>query len=312
MAKVNLQEIKIKGQSFTWVNIIHPTELDTRQLARRFHFHPLDLKDVLPPIQRPKLLERDHYLFMILLFPVYHRETRRIHSVEVDFFIGNNFLVTVASEDLFPLRDFFVRCQKGKQEKEVCAAPTPAPLLYELLNRLRLYCFPMLVHVSNDIDRVEEEVFTGQDEKKTINEVLLIKTNIVNFRKSMNRHTRVLQQFLTKAPKFFSTEKLEWYFKDLVEHTADIWELLENYRDSINAIHESHLSLLNFRSNVISKTYTIFTACIFSITFLAALFGMRAQNLPIVNWPGAFWLILGLMLITILTIAVFFKHKKWI
>lgn len=311
MAKSRLKEFK--GVNFSWIFVNHPTGIEARDLEQRFKFEDVDLKDVLPPIQRPKLVERDDYLFMILLFPVYHRETGKIRPVEVDFFIGKNFLVTATSDDLFPVRDLFTHCgsKDDKELRAICTNNNPTELIYEILSRLEQYCFPISTHINNDIDRVENEVFNATSKQDTINEVLRIKTNIVNFRKAMNRHTQVIKKFLDKAPRFFSTVKLDIYFKDLVDRSEDLWLMLENYQDTIDAIHDSHLSLLNYRSNVIMTVFTIFTAIIFTLELLVSIIGLATEILPWNTRPIGLTLACTGIALTALVMIAFFKRKKW-
>lgn len=311
MAKLRLKEFK--ATNFSWVFVNHPTAIEARELGQKFKFEEVDLKDVLPPIQRPKLVERNNYLFMILLFPVYNRETGKIRPVEVDFFIGKNYLVTATSDELFPVRELFAHCGR-KDDKElqaICANNNPAELIYEILSRLEQYCFPISTHISNDVDKVENEVFNATSKQDTINEVLRIKTNIVNFRKAMNRHTQVIKKFLDKAPRFFSTAKLDIYFKDLVDRSEDLWLMLENYQDTIDAIHDSHLSLLNYRSNVIMTVFTIFTAIIFALELLVSIIGLATEILPWNTRPIGLTLAGTGMVLTALIMVAFFKRKKW-
>lgn len=310
MAKMNSLK-EIKNANWTWVHINHPTELETKQLARRFNFHALDLKDVLPPIQRPKLTEREGYLFMILLYPSYDRATRKIHPIEVDFFIGRNFLVTSSSELFSPIADFFNKYSKDTAAKNASIFATPIELLYEILKRLEHYCQPMSIHISNDIDHVENIVFAQTDKAGTINEVLRIKTNIVNFRKAMNRHTRVIQHLSGKIEKFFPEFSRE-FLKGLIEDTEDLWMMLENYQDTIEAIQDSQLSLLNYRTNKIMEIFTIFTTIIFASELIISL-ALLAFDSPfsILYDPLKFISFTSIWLLMILGMLIFFRRKRW-
>lgn len=304
MAKPRLNEINYSN--FIWVSVVRPTELETVQLKKHFNFCKADLMAVLPPIQRPRLDARPGYLFIILLYPVYNRQTRKIHAVEVDFFISQKYLVTAVSEEFRPLVDFFNHCRK---DKKGCLFDSPATLLYEILNRLEQYCFPMSVHINNDVDQIGNAVFSSTNDKATINEVLLIKTNIVNFRKAMHRHPRVLQNLAKRISQDFPNFPRE-SFKELVENTDDLWEMMENYQDTIDAIHESHLSLLNYNSNRTMQIFTVFTTIIFSLELAVSLIALFAGNIH------GLWLEGGIVALGLTTIAlimvIFFKRQKWL
>lgn len=298
--------LEFRNAKFSWVNVTKNSEKETEYLRKKFGFHELDLKDCLPPLQRPKLVVRPEYLFMILLFPVFDKKTKVLHASEVDFFITKKTLVTVNNNELPPLREIFSGCQN---KKEKCANPTD--LLHKILHELLISCFPMLVHISTDIDNVETKL-RSEFEKGTITEILRIKTNIVNFRKAMQPHKQVIRTLVAEAPKFFPTQKMKIYFENLVNNTKEIWDLLDNYKETIDALHGTNASLIDFRINEIMKTLTIFSVIVFPLTLLAAVFGMDTPGMPLTDHPYGFWIILGGMAFGALGLLFFFEKKKWL
>lgn len=305
-----LQEIK--NSHLTWMHVCAPNQKQAQDIGARFGLHPLDAKDILPPLQRPKLEDRDHYIFLILLFPIYNRTTGKISPIEVDIAVGKDFLFTSSSSPLFALDQLFREHFPGKKKKSPQHAlpDSPSILLYKVLSTLEHYCYPMITHISNDIDAIEENIFEVR-KIENINEVLRIKTNIVNFRKAMNRHTRVIKQLVEKAGRLFPVNQLDVYFNDLVEHTEDMWGMLENFSDTIDAIHESHLSLLNLRSNQIMQRFTLFTSIIFSLTLIATILAAHAPGTPFINWPFGFWWLIILMGVLGGIMVMFYKLRKW-
>lgn len=300
----NIEEFRTK--KFSWINVTKNGEKELEYFRKKFGFLDLDLKDCLPPLQRPKLVARPNYLFMILLFPVFDRKTRVLRASEVDFFITPNTLITVNPKEVVPLQEIFGRCQAKKDKYS-----NSADLLHKILHELLLSCFPMLVHISNDIDNVENQL-RSEFEKGTITEILRIKTNIVNFRKAMQPHKQVIRSLIAEAPKFFPTQKIKIYFENLVSYTKEIWDLLDNYKDTIDALHETNVSLIDFRINVIMKTLTIFSVIVFPLTLLAAVFGMNTPGMPLANHPYGFWIILTSMIFGALGLLWFFERKKWL
>lgn len=304
---------EIKNNSLTWSHFVAPNERQIQEIGKRFNLHPLDAQDILPPLQRPKLENRAHYLFLILLFPFYNRTTQKISPIEVDIVVGKDFLLTFSSAPLFALDQFFREHAPSKKKKTPARVMPDSPnvLLYKVLSTLEHYCYPMITHISNDIDAIEANIFEVK-KIENINEVLRIKTNIVNFRKAMNRHTRVIRQLVEKADKLFPVDELALYFNDLVEHTEDIRGMLENFSDTIDAIHESHVSLLNLRSNQIMQRFTLFTSIIFSLTLMATIFAARAPGTPFIDWPFGFWLIVICLAIFGGGMMVFYRLRKWL
>ena len=303
----------IKHKNFSWHIVDKPTKKQINWVGQNFNFLPEDLRECAPNLQRPKLVEREDYLFMILLFPYYDRQTREIKASEFDFFINRENIVLFHSDQL-PVISLLKKELEDDglaQEKYMYDG---SKLLYEILNRLLHYCFPMLNHISQDIDDVESDILNIHEKGMSIiKEVLRIKTNIVNFRKIMQAHKSVISKLIKCSETYYPSRYLHEYFNNLVNHTKDIWEFLENYKGTIDALHETHESLMAHRLNQIIKTLTIFSVIVFPLTLLAAVFGMNTMNsMPFVNSPYDFWIVTIIMLVGAIGMLVYFKSKKWL
>lgn len=300
------------NKKISWINITHPGKNQIKKLAKDFKFHELDLRDCLPPLQRPKVVSRKKYLFMILLFPVYNRQTREITATEVDFFISKKYIVTVHNNELLPLKEIKKIFDTDRKTKNNLLSNTPVRLLYEILSRLLQYCFPMLTHISNDIDELSDTIFDVHH-PELVKNILIIKRNIVNFRKTMQAHKSIIKKLILLLPDFFSIKKFNFYYISLLEYTKEIWDSIENYHHSIEAVYQTHESLTSYRLNTIMKTLTIFSVIVFPLTLLAAIFGMNiTAGMPFTNSPIGFWIVIGLMLAGTLLMITIFKLKKWL
>ncbi len=309
MNLTSIQQIKAKG--FSWINVSRCSSEEMKYLGENFGFHPIHLNDCLSQIQRPKLDMTDNYIFMILLFPVYNRKTRKITSSEVDFFINADYLVVVHRDELTPLINFFNLCKINQAEQEKYLDDNPSALIHEILNRLFCYCIPILDTLNANINSIEEHIFNGF-ERKMVNEILIAKTNVVNFRKIMQAHRLVISKLLKKTGVFFSTGEYKMYFDELLETTEDIWGNLENITQSIEATEKTNNALISFQLNDTIKILTTISVIILPVSLIAAIFGMNLQFMPLINKPFSFWVILGLMVFTFLSLLHFFKKKKWL
>lgn len=304
----SIQQIKAKG--FSWINISRCSAEEMKYLEKNFNFHPIHLNDCLSHIQRPKLDVAEDYIFMVLLFPVYNRKTRKISSSEVDFFISADYLVVIHRDELTPLINFFNLCKINTAQQEKYFGDNPSALIHEILNRLFYYCIPLLDTLDANISSIEEHIFKGF-ERKMVNEILVAKTNIVNFRKIMQAHRLVISKLLKKTGIFFSTGEYKMYFDELLETVGDIWENLENINRSIEATEKTNNALISFKLNDTIKILTTISVIILPISLIAAIFGMNLQFMPLINKPFSFWIILGLMVITFFSLLYIFKKKKW-
>ena len=305
----------IKTPRLNWINIINASEKEISFLQKKFKFDQLDLNDSFSHThaQRPKLNIRPDYLFIILLFPVYNRKTREITPAEIDIFLTKNQLITIHYNQLAPLRDIFANCQQSAKIREKFLAPGSLMSLYEILDRLYGSLFPMLDHISLDINNIEKNIFAGK-ERQMVYETLVVKRNIVYFRKIMQAHKSILKRFVNKKLFWADTnpDKTSRYYDDLLDHTKNVWDILENYQQTIDGLEDTNTSLVSFKLNDIMRTLTIFSVIVFPLTLMAAIFGMNVNHMPIAGSNLDFWKIIAIMAAASLCMFAYFKHKKWI
>ena len=184
-------------------------------------------------------------------------------------------------------------------------------VLHKLLYKLYVYCYPILNHINLDINQIEQNVLK-QAEERTVRNILLIKRNIVNYQKTMQSHRGILQKLLELSAKW-RKHKLENGYNNLISHTKDIWDYLTNYKDTINALHETQESMTSLKINEIMKTLTIFSVVVFPLTLLAAIFGMNTvESMPFMQDKYGFWYIIGIMAAGMMIMFGFFKKKGWL
>lgn len=302
---------KIKTNRLTWTHFSEFKSDEAEYVRENFNFHPLDIEDCLSPAQRPKLDEYKNYIFMILTFPIYVPEEKEVVSAEVNFFIGPEYLVTVNKNNLPPLAKFFEQCQLNDTMREKFMTGNPTKLLYEILNRLQEYCFPMLDHISDDIDFLEKGIFKGY-ERQMVKKILIIRRNIVNFRKIMQAHKNVIKKLISLNTKYFIPTTIKSYYANILEQTKDIWDTLNNHKETIEALHSTNESLISFRLNDIMKLLAIISVVVVPANLLASIFGMNALFMPIIKNPNGFWVVLAMMLIVMLGLLLLFRRKKWL
>jgi len=310
-AESNITTVTENG--LTWFNVVRPTRATLGELKRQFpYFLDIDLQDCLPPFQRPKLLERPEYLFLVMLFPVYDPTTGRIRSSEVDFFIGKDFVLTSHNGELGVLNDFAAQSREHLDNSACLIAVdgSPARWLYNVLHGLFISCFPLLTRIGNEITNIEPEL--GKLEKQTVKDILRLRSNIVDFRKTMQGHMMVVKKFMERAPKHLSMDGLTAYYDDILGHAKEIWDFLDNDRETINAIYDSHVSFLELETNAATKTLTALAFIVFPMTLVATVFGMNAKNMPVIGHQYDFWIIMSFISLMMFCVALYIKRKKWL
>lgn len=302
---------EIKNNNLRWVYVTKTSAPVLTQLKKDFNFLNEDLRDVPPPLQRQKVAIRPDYLFLILLFPVYIKETGEMRISEIDFFISKKFIVSInQGGELAPLRKFFHKCQMEKTETAKYLKEGSVGVLFEILKRLQENCFPMLVHISNDIDEIHRRLFKDY-EHSTINKILQIKTNIADFRRTAWGDEEIIKKLIAKG-KWIISISIAKKFDEVIEDADEAWGLLQTLTDSIDALHQTNESLISFRTSEIMKTLTVFSVIVFPLTLLAAIFGMNVSDMPLVGAEFGFWKIIILMAGGAASMLLYFKWRKWI
>lgn len=302
----------IKSSKLSWLNIINASDKEIDYLKKKFKFNQLDLDDCYAHkhAQRPKIYLRPHYIFIVLLFPIYNRQTREITPAEIDIFVTKNHLITLHYNQLKPLKDFFKKLQKDKNEKNIYFNDTSIMLLYEILDRLYNATFPMIDHFSLNINAIEKNIFKGKA-KESVKEILIVKRNIVNFRRIMQVHKNIYKKLLLLKTNFLATREIQIFYNYLIDYTKNIWDITENMQQTIDALEDTNDSIVSFRLNTIMKTLTMFSVIVFPLTLFAAIFAMRADYMPIIGSYLDFWKIIFIMFIIATGMLSFFKYKKW-
>jgi len=299
---------KIKTKKIEWINITKAEEKKLKKISKEYNIFKDDIEDVLPPIQRAKLVTRPNYLFMILLFPVYNKETEDIYVEEVDFFISKNKLITIHNNNIPVINEIFKAC--GEKNKGACYNDM-STLLYTIMEDLYKYCFPMLRHLNLDIEDIEKDLFKKFEKRKTVEKILLIKTNLFDFQRAIQSHEYIINKLSKHASTFFPTKMLETYYKNLTEHIREIQLSLESYKDTINALHEANSTLVDYNVNQVMKVLTIIAVITFPLSLIAAIFGIGASGTPIIHDALGFWKILGLLLSGGFVMLAIFKTRRW-
>ena len=303
---------ELSTDGLTWIHLDPPIDPESvNTLRARFGWHPLDVEDVLSKRQRPKVDDYldDGYLFGVLHFPAYDKNIQRLNAGELDFFIGPDYLVTISNVQLNPVTRLFTRLQEDERMRDNLFSRGSGRLLYEILDDLFDYCFPILDKIAYKLDSIEDDIEDRRSEE-IVSDISKAKQEIISFRKIVKPQRPALR-LLERHIERFLPEDLELYFDDLVDASERIWDLLDNYKEVVEALESTNESVISHRQNDILRVLTIFSVVLLPLTLISGIFGMN------VLFPGehthtAFWVIVGLMVGTIVSMVAFFKYKRWL
>ena len=302
---------ELSAAGLTWVHLDAPDTFHAGFLAGRFGWHPLDVEDVLSKRQRPKVDEYadDGYLFGVLHFPVYDRAIQRLNAAELDFFIGPDYLVTLPAVELLPVTRLFRRCEEDEAFREQLFSKGSGRLLYEVLDDLFDYCFPILDKIGHKLDSLEDDVFEGRSEE-VVRDISNVKQEIISYRKIIKPERSTLR-LLERHVERFLPEELELYFDDIVDAAERIWDILDNYKEVVEALEDTNELLISHRQNDVLRILTVFSVVLLPLTLITGFFGMNVR-FPGFDTAWAFWTIFVGMLVSLVGMLAFFRLKRWL
>jgi magnesium transporter len=310
------QLAELDGDDLTWIHLERPSQDEAQQLARRFGWHPLDVEDVMSRRERPKVdvyseEEATGYLFAVLHFPVYNTAVGRLDAGELDVFVGPDYLVTLPTVDLKPVTRLFQRCAENEELRHSLFSRGSGRLLYEVLDDLYDYCFPILDKIGYKLRQIDEEIDeVSPRARERVRDIHKVKQEIISYRKIVRPQRPTLRQLERQIERFLP-EELELYFDDIVDASERIWDNLDNYKEVVEALEDTNESLISHAQNDILYVLTIFTVVMLPLTFITGFFGMNVKFPGFDTWAG-FVATVGLMVVILVGMLGFFRYKRWL
>ena len=310
--QITLDNPRTTNDKLVWLNINNTGKDEIEFLRKKYNFKLSQLQASLAKAtaQRPMVEQGDSYLFIILHFPIFKEGS--IVPAEIEFFIGHGYLITIHNNNIPTLNEFFNVCKKGGDSTLAYQYESSAVLLYEILEKLLLNCYSLLDKNSIRINDAEEIIF-AQMQKRAVSLILSLRHNIINFRKIMQNHRNIIRKLTQMKSSIIPSQQIKAYYNKLIDHSKNIWEILEIQKEMIEVLNNTNESLMNYRLSNIMKTLTIFSVIVFPLSLLAAIFGMNVEDgMPFLGVKNGFWIIVAIMIVSCFFMLLFFEKKKWL
>lgn len=291
-----------------WIHIPNPTDKNMEYLKKNFDFHPLDIEDCQTKVQRPKIDIYDNYRFLILHFPYFDKALKFVKTKEVKLFWGENFIITIGKSHWI-IRKLFQEI-KDKSEIDIEELDnTSDALLYTIFDALMDDSFRLLRMIEDNLEKISMEIFTRKPET-IIEDISVTRKNLILLNTTFKPQLRLFQKFESGLVKGF-TENMENYWGDVLDAYQKMWDSIEDYQELIQGFAQTFDSLQANKTNEIMKVLTVFSTVLLPLTFLTGLYGMNV-HLPIESENAAFAIIVGIMILIVVALLLYFKKRHWI
>lgn len=291
-----------------WVNVegVHDVDL-IRAIGEKHAFHPLVLEDIVNTVQRPKIEDYGTYLFVVLrmLRPSAEGD---FGSEQLSLILGSDCVFTFQegiSGDVFDAVRERIRNGKGK-----IRGMGSDYLAYALVDAVVDSYFSVLEVLGERVVDVEEAL-TLNPEKSTLQLISQLKKEIIFLRKAV-WPLREAVSFLERGDSHLLQDSTRIYFRDVYDHTVQVLDTVETYRDLLSGMLDLYLSSVSNRTNEVMKFLTVIGTIFMPLTFLVGVYGMNFKHIPELDWPNGYYILWGVMIGITVLLAVYFKRKQWL
>lgn len=287
-----------------WIDVVDATAEDFALLEQEFAFHPLALEDASKRLQRPKIDEYDGYLFLTF----YHLDDRVSPPtpVEIDLFIGTNYLVTIRSGESPEIE---ATSERWCRYAEMLGQRGVGFLLYSLLDVIVDGYFPVLDTLYEDFESLEERIFESHD-RQVQRDIFALRRQLIGLRKVIAPERDVLNVLVRRDTPILGDDATI-YFQDVYDHVLRVTDALDSFRDLLSGALDASLSVSSNRLNKVMKTLTASSIVLMSMTLVASVYGMNFVHMPELDWMLGYPWALGLMLAIGGVLVGIFRRIDW-
>ncbi len=298
-------------QGLLWVDLFdEPAENCMPLLRETFGFHPLAVDDALEEAHIPKMDDWGQYIYLVLHAVAFdEQDDEPIQTLELDIFLGKNYLVTYRTQALGAVDRLWKACQRDKRHLQ----RGTGRLLYRLADEVISDYMPTVEQIDEAIDQIEDQIFDNPT-PSILEQIFTLKRSLLRLRRIIAPQREVLNKLARGDPALIEVED-RVFFRDVYDHLVRLYDITEGLRDLVGGALETYLSVVNNRMNEVMKILTIITTLFMPLSFLVGFFGMNFFQpvVPLDAWTGrlAFALTLAAMLILPVGMYLWMRRRAW-
>jgi len=294
--------------SITWINVdgVHNTGV-IEKIGEIFGLHPLVMEDIGNTTQRPKVEDFEDYIFVVLKMLYLDDKGEEIEVEQVSLVLGKNFVISFQEKEGDVFDSVRERIEKGKGRIRKMGSDY---LLYSLIDSVVDNYFSVLETMGDKIEELEEDI-VERTAPESLHNIHKVKKEMISLRRSVWPLREVINS-LTREKTALVSGNVIIYFRDVYDHTIQVIETVETFRDMLSGLHDTYLSSISNKMNEIMKVLTMFASIFIPLTFIAGVYGMNFSFMPELNWRWGYFSVWGVIIILGVSMLFYFKRKKWL
>ena len=294
-----------------WVDVQGLGDVETiRTLGEAFGVHGLALEDVINVHQRPKVEEFDDHLFLVARMPL---SNGSIYTEQLTMFLGAHYVLTFQERYGTTLDSVRERIRAGRGRLRKAGADY---LAYALIDCAVDAYFPLLEEFGETVEAMENRVIVNPSDVP-VHQLHNVRRQLLTLRRAIYPMREMTNCLIRDEFAFIGTQT-RVYFRDCHDHTVQLMDMVETYREIASGLVELYLSSLSYRMNETMRVLTIIATIFIPLGFIAGVYGMNFDrgispwNMPELNWYLGYPFALGLMVTVALVLLWYFRRKRWI
>jgi magnesium transporter len=292
--------------AFVWIGLYDPTEQEFDSIKREFDLHPLAVEDAIHAHQRPKLEVYDDMIFIVLKTARYVDPEEVVEFGEIAIFLGSDYVITARHGEGSGLHAVRERLEHS-QELLRCG---PGAVLHAILDRVVDDYLPAIAGLEQDIEEVEDEVFSpGRPDRSQ--RVYKLKREVLEFYRAVSPLTDPVDRLASGRYELVHPE-VRNYFRDVHDHLIRVHEQLDSFRDLLTSILEANLSQVTVRQNEDVRKISAIVAILAVPTMIAGIYGMNFEHMPELEWSFGYPLVVAVMVTICAWLYRYFKRVGWL
>jgi magnesium transporter len=297
-----------------WIGLVRPTPDEVQRVADEFSLHPLAVEDALNGHQRAKLERYGDILFAVLRPARYIEDSETVEFGELHVFVGRDFVVTIRHAEAPDL----AHVRRRLEHQPELLALGPEAVLYAILDEVVDEYVPVAAGVENDIDEIEDALFTngGIELSRRIYELA---REVITLHRATQPLTDMLDGLLRGAEKYGVHIELQRALRDVHDHALRVNDRVAAFRAILDNTLTLNATLVTQRQtdtalsqNEQVKKISGWAAILFAPTLVGTIYGMNFVYMPELEWPFGYPMALSLMAATSVALYLVFKRRHWL
>jgi len=292
--------------SFVWIGLREPSSEEFDAVKREFYLHELAVEDAVKAHQRPKIEDYDGTLFIVLKTAKYHDDSETVEIGEINLFVGDGFLVSVRHGVPSPL-DGVRKKIESRRDLLRCG---PGAVMHAIVDKVVDDYAPVLAGIEDDIEEVEEEVFSTERTNPT-ERIYKLKREVLSMHKATAPLIDPLER-LARGDVPNVHEEIREYFRDVYDHVERANDAVDAMREMLNGILDANTAQVSVRQNEDVRKITAWVAILAVPTMIAGIYGMNFEHMPELKWEFGYPAVLLVVAAACTVLYRRFKHAGWL